>query len=94
MKNKLPIQSCKYVCLSDIVPKQWGSWFYLAISENAPFSWGDNNRTMVDAMSFSEHVQQVMDFHDEEEVDEKQLIEFYEMLGELERKHVYVDLEN
>jgi hypothetical protein len=94
MKNKLPIQSCKYVCLTDITPKEWDGWFYLAISEDAPFSWGDNNRTMVDAMSFSHHVQRVMDFHDEEEVNEKQLIEFYETLGELERKQVYIDLEN
>ena len=92
--NKNLIQSCKYVCITDIVPKEWVGWFYTAISENAPFSWGDNNRTMVDAMSFSQHVQQVIDIHDEENIEEKTLIEFYNTLGELERKQVYIDLEN
>jgi hypothetical protein len=92
--NKNLIQSCKYVCVTDIVPKEWKGWFYTAISENAPFSWGDNNRTMVDAMSFSHHVQEVIDIHDEIKINKKSLIDFYNTLGELERKQVYIDLEN
>jgi hypothetical protein len=92
--KKLPIQSCKFICVTDIVPKEWTSWFYTAISEGAPFSWGDNNRTMVDAMSFAQHVQQVIDIHDEEEINKKDLIEFYNTLGILEKKQVYIDLEN
>jgi hypothetical protein len=49
------LQSCVFVSATSLVPKQWESWFWALISEDAPFSWGDNNRTMVSADAFADH---------------------------------------
>lgn len=49
------LQSCKYVELNALVPPGWNS-FWARISENAPFSWGDNNRSLVTASDFLRHV--------------------------------------
>ncbi len=40
------IQTCKYIEVTEVVPKDW-LWFFGMIAENCPFSWGDNNRTMI-----------------------------------------------
>lgn len=55
-KHLFDVQTCKFVCVTDLVPEEWNGWFYDLISEDAPFSWGDNNRTMVSAERFAEHV--------------------------------------
>ena len=39
-------ETCEFIALTEIVPEAWRNWFYEMISENAPFSWGDNNRTL------------------------------------------------
>lgn len=55
------VQACQFVSASDLVPKRWCSWFWGKISENAPFSWGDNNRSLVTASCFADHCQQRLD---------------------------------
>jgi len=55
MARKVKVETCKFVCASDLVPKRWREWFWETISHNAPFSWGDNNRTLVDAVTFHDH---------------------------------------
>lgn len=99
MKKKLKIpkyETTKYVPLSEIVPDNWKSWFYDAISQDAPFSWGDNNRTLVDAISFGHHAQERMDV--EESFGKAGTIRgrknFFSMLDQLEKDQVYIDLES
>lgn len=53
--NGFKVNSCEYIEVSDLVPEEWKEWFFGFISEDAPFSWGDNNRTMVDVGSFADH---------------------------------------
>ena len=53
--------------LSNIVPPAWTSWFYGRISENAPFSWGDNDRTMVTMERLIEHIERTFDIEEVEE---------------------------
>ena len=91
---KPQIYSCKYVCVTVIVPKQWSDWFYDMISQDPPFSWGNNNRTMVDALSFAHHVQDRLDFQDEIKISQKTLKSFYKTLDDLEKQLIYIDLEN
>lgn len=91
---KPQIYSCKYVCVTEIVPKEWTEWFYDMISQDAPFSWGDNNRTMVDALSFAHHVQDRIDLQDEVKISKKTLKSFYKTLDDLEKQLIYIDLEN
>ena len=91
---KPQIYSCKYVCVTEIVPKEWTDWFYDMINQDAPFSWGDNNRTMVDALSFAHHVQDRIDLQDEVKISKKTLKSFYKTLDDLEKQLIYIDLEN
>lgn len=55
MSKKIKIETCRFVPVTSIVPKNWWYWFYEAISDNAPFTWGDNNRSMVDVQTFLNH---------------------------------------
>ena len=50
------VESCDFVPATSLIPRGWDSWFWEAISENAPFTWGDNNRSLVDFPSFMQHV--------------------------------------
>jgi len=50
----IPVCKVNYVSLSDIVPKDW-DWFWDMIDCNsAPFSFGDNNFSMVTGDRFAE----------------------------------------
>lgn len=90
------IKSCSFIELSDIVPAEWRDWFYTAISENAPFSWGDNNRTLVTASSLYDHIDDALfdaeEVHDEEGENTKEYNQFLSMLAGL--GETYIDLEN
>ena len=66
MKDLQP-QTAKYVELSEIVPSEWETWFFNDLSENAPFSWGDNNRTLVSAERFKDHALDVIDMVESDE---------------------------
>jgi len=83
-----------YYELTDLIPSNWVEWFYAAISENAPFSWGDNNRTLVTVERFVDHMNNRVDGAISDgtitqgEYDEVK--EAIESLGSL----TYIDLEN
>ena len=101
MKTKLPkTQTAKFVPISEIVPKDWNGWFYDVISQDAPFSWGDNNRTLVDAISFGHHAEDMLDMEESfgSNTGRDGLIEgreeFFDILNALAKKKVYIDLEN
>jgi hypothetical protein len=103
MKTKLKLpetQIAKFVPISDIIPKDWHGWFYDVISQDAPFSWGDNNRTLIDAISFGHHAEDVLDIEEsfgnniEEDGSIKGREEFFDILNALAKKNIYVDLEN
>jgi hypothetical protein len=56
--DAVPKHTCTYVRVSDLAPKAWRGWFWEQISDNAPFSWGDNDRTLVTASRFAAHCEQ------------------------------------
>jgi len=41
---------------SSLIPAGWGEWLWERISDNAPFTWGDNDHSLVTADRFLEHV--------------------------------------
>ncbi len=49
-----------YVNGTDLVPEDWGSWFWPRISEDAPFSWGDNSHSLVPLESFLDHCKEAL----------------------------------
>ena len=101
MKTNIPkAQTAKFLPISEIIPKDWHGWFYCAISQDPPFSWGDNTRTLIDAISFGHHVEDVLDMEESfgNNVGEDGTIEgrekFFDILNAMAKKNIYVDLEN
>lgn len=79
------VQTCEFISASDLVPRSWDCWFWGLISEDAPFSWGDNNRSMVTASDFADHCEERLD--DSPKV--KRFLKKVRSLGEM-----YIDLES
>jgi hypothetical protein len=90
------VHQASYIEASDLVPKEWVNWFWGLISESAPFSWGDNNRTFVTASRFLNHVsnalETVKDFPEEGDPTEEEIDNFLKVIDEL--GETYIDLEN
>jgi hypothetical protein len=87
------LETCSFIPASRLVPTDWIRWFWEAISENAPFSWGDNNRSMVTASCFALHCEDAATERAEDEgVPSEDWIAFMEMLYGL--GETYIDLEN
>lgn len=55
MSKRAKVHNCQFVHSTDLVPRQWDNWFWGAISSNAPFTWGDNNRSMITVQRFADH---------------------------------------
>jgi len=92
--SKIEVQTAKFVPVTSIVPELWKAWFYHEISEDAPFSWGDNNKSLVDALDFRHHVENVLDLHSEEENIKEDYQSFMDILTYLSQDRIYIDLEN
>lgn len=79
--------------ITSLVPDSWRDWFWVLISDNAPFSWGDNNRTLVTASDFARHCEdRLLDAEDDHEVPQARIDEFLKSLWAL--GEAYIDLEN
>lgn len=90
-QNPLPtFQSCVFVEATDIVPRHWDNWFWTLISESAPFSWGNNNRTMVTASDFRHHCEERLEYA--EDAPRSEIEDFLNSLAAL--GETYLDLEN
>jgi hypothetical protein len=79
------IQTCQFISVTHVVPKSMAETLWEKISENAPFSWGDNNRSLVTASSFADHCQERLD-------DSQESQDFLSKLREL--GETYLDLES
>ena len=87
-------KSCQYIDVTDLVPEDWRRWFFGAISEDAPFSWGDNNRSMISKDRFIAWSKEVIDSWAEDvAMDELEQEKFFECLDNIP-DDVYIDLEN
>lgn len=79
------VQTCEFISATDLVPRSWDEWFWGLISEDAPFSWGVNNRSMVTAGDFADHCEERLD-------DSPKVKRFLKKLREL--GEMYIDLES
>lgn len=87
-------ETVEFIEVTDLVPAAWGMWFYGAISCDAPFSWGDNNRTLVTTSRFKDHCEEILEgvVEDMDDVEQAEVENFLKMLGDL--GETYIDLEN
>jgi hypothetical protein len=96
MKTKdLQIDTLQSVGVTQIIPKEWEDWIWTGLSDNAPFSWGDNNHSLVDAFSFGDHLDSVLDYHqdDYEDVIKEYRQAVFDTINYLEANKIYIDLE-
>jgi hypothetical protein len=92
----LHIDTLKSVGVTQIIPDDWKDWIWTAISDGAPFSWGDNNHTLVDAFSFGDHLDSVLDSQDDEDLEEtikEHRPAIFDTINYLEANKIYIDLE-
>ena len=94
MKKDLLIEEVKHVAMSQVMPDDWHSWIFCAVSENAPFSWGDNNLSLVSAERFLNHLEDVLDLHDDENTIKEHKESVIDTLNYLSNKNIYIDLES
>lgn len=94
MQKELEIDTFKSVGVTQLIPDEWESFIWTGLSDGAPFSWGDNNHTLVDAMSFKIHLDNVLDLYgEEEECIEKHRQSVFDTLIHLQTRNIYIDLE-
>lgn len=93
-KPQFPIKTCQFVEANELVPPDWTPWFWSAVSENAPFTWGDNNRSMITAIDFAIHCEEALEVYAVEtpKVKSSEVTAFIKMLRSL--GDTYIDLEN
>ncbi len=87
MNKRIKVESCKFISATSLIPRTWDKWFWESIADNAPFSWGMNNRSLVTAESFLEHFETCKTYNTKD----KEIIEFIKTLKELDQ--MYIDLE-
>ena len=84
------VEETKYYPLSKLFAG-FPDELYGMISENAPFSWGDNDRTLVTADRFLAHFIETLEYEDLKEEDYKKV---FDTLEQLSKYRIYIDLEN
>ena len=88
------IETCAFVSMSSLIPPHWWDWAFYLISDSAPFSWGDNNRTMVAKHRFHDHcTNRFEDVVRDGDVSQAELDMFFVKLDKVP-DNVYIDLEH
>ena len=96
--NGIPVYKADYVALSDLVPAQW-DWFWEMLDCNdAPFSFGDNNFTMVTGDRFAEWLEECYEYWKQEvtEVDRISDKDWKEFIGSVwmcNEAGIFIELE-
>ena len=92
---RLRVYTAAYVHISDIVPSSWEGWFYTLVSETAPFTWGDNDVSLITADSFRNYCEKILvSFEDDEQDGNAPQQEINDFLTRLRGLgNIYVDME-
>ena len=88
----MKICTCQFVEATTLVPKNWRLWFWQAISEDALFKLGDNNRSLVTAEVFANHCEEAIlmsGYPNAKPCAVRQWLKKIRALGQM-----YIDLEN
>lgn len=58
--RKLNTNTCSFISASSLISEDLGKVFWFPFSENVPFSWGDNDRTLVAVHRFGKHMDETV----------------------------------
>jgi hypothetical protein len=92
----LQIDTLKSVGVTQVIPKEWENWIWTELGDGAPFSWGDCNHSLIDAFSFGDHLDSVLDSQDDEDLEEKikeHRPAIFDTLNYLHANNIFIDLE-
>lgn len=89
------LQTITICPVSAIFPDDWRDWIFDVLAMDAPFSWGDNTHTLVEADTFKDHLTSTLLFQDVPENDVNEHKDsILNVLKKLEDLEVLIDLEN
>lgn len=83
------INTCCFINASSLIPEGVERDFWRTLSENSPFSWGDNNKSLVCAIDLLHHIKEIEDNFSMPKDTLNKIIQELESLEE-----TYIDLEN
>ena len=90
-------ESCVFVPSSELVPDEWSSEFWGLFNEGAPFTWGDNNVTLITLQRFVDHAAAAIEKTDMPAKYQKAYDEWMSRLEDMcteKLAHLYIDLES
>jgi len=85
-------QYCRFVPLSLLIEEELSEWFYSAISESAPFSWGDNDRTLIRPKRLKSHLERTSEWQTRKYAKQKKTL--MAKLDFLDKRDTFLDLES
>ena len=86
IESELPIQTIKCIPVSYLIPvSMLALEVWEKISSDAPFSWGDNNHSLVSPIDFAVHCEEKLD-----DIKYKKLLKKIRSIPQ----DVYIDMEN
>ena len=81
--------------LGKLFPEEWKTWIFDIISDDAPFSWGDNDHTLVSVARFRDWFDvSMMSVGLEDPEDKMRKKQVHEKLDQLEAQGAYIELEH
>lgn len=88
------MQTLQFIAISDLIPQSFGDLgeFLAAVGEDAPFSFGDNDRTLILASRFADWCENCVDRLEDNGCDNDEVNKFIAELWKLDE--TYIDLEN
>jgi hypothetical protein len=92
----LQIDTFKSVGVTQIIPDEWETWIWTDLSDGAPFSWGDCNHSLVDAVSFGDHLDSILEYKDDEDLEDiikEHRPAITDTLNYLHANNIFIDLE-
>lgn len=90
----LQIDTLKSVGVTQIIPEDWEDWIWTDLSDGAPFSWGDNNHSLVDALSFGAHLTLILAAQGNNESVNEHRIPIMDTIKDLHKNNIFIDLES
>lgn len=88
---QIPVYSIEFIQISDVVPQEWFSWFWEVIADGAPFTWGDNDYSIIAIADFINWCERVLDPDEEGIPPQAELDAFYKKLRSF--NNTWLDLE-
>jgi hypothetical protein len=92
MNDTLTVNTVRFVEATEIIPADWGSWFWAALSESSSVTFGDNEYSLICPERFKEEMLEILDMVDEDSVDTNELKKIEEVLTALAQEGILINL--